>query len=378
MKTATTLLVFAVGALLSLGLVMLYSAGMRAGATEGSARFLVQQLAWAGIGLAACVGAATMDYRWLKQLAWPLLAVSVLLLGLVLVPGIGFDANGARRWFRYGTLSFQPSEAGKIALIIALAAYGERQQRAMKTFTRGLVIPGIFISLVLALIFVEPDRGTAILLAAVSGVMLLVAGVRWRYIVPPVALALIGLACSLWFDSVRRGRILSWLNPDGYKDGVGWQSWQSVIALGSGGWNGLGLGNGRQKLGFVPEHQTDFIFSVIGEELGLIATLSVLVLFVMVVISGIYIAWNARDIFGLLLGTGITFLIGFSAFINIGVVTGALPNKGLPLPFISYGGSNLLLMLGSVGVLLSIVRCASEPSRARTEAYAPMGATQFP
>jgi cell division protein FtsW len=155
---------------------------------------------------------------------------------------------------------------------------------------------------------------------------------------------------------MRRERILAFLHPEKYKNGVGYQSWQAMIALGSGGWTGLGLGNGRQKLGFVPEHHTDFILSIIGEELGLVATLLVVLTFVIFVICGLYIANRARDTFGLLLAAGLTLLIGLQAAINIGVVTSALPNKGLPLPFISYGGSNLLAMLTCVGLLVSVAR----------------------
>ncbi|MEW6155856.1 MAG: putative lipid II flippase FtsW [Verrucomicrobiota bacterium] len=370
MKAAITLLVFCVGALLSLGMVMLYSAGM----TRGGAQFFLAQLAWCGLGLIACLSAAWFDYRWLKKLAIPMLIVSVILLGLVLIPGIGFETKGARRWFRLGIGSFQPSEAAKLALICALAWYGARYQRHMHTFTKGLVIPGVFILLVLGLIFVEPDRGTTILLAAVSGTMLLLAGVRWLYIIPPVALGSFAISLSLWFDDVRRSRILSWLDPEAHKLDTGYQSWQAMVALGSGGWQGLGLGNGRQKMGFLPEHHTDFIFSIIGEELGLIATLGVILLFVIFIICGLYIAWRAPDTFGMLLGSGITFLIGLQAFINIGVVTSALPNKGLPLPFISYGGSNLLMMLISVGILLSIAR----HSESWSELTQPAGRDELP
>jgi cell division protein FtsW len=217
------------------------------------------------------------------------------------------------------------------------------------------------LAIVLGLIFKEPDRGTTILLAAVSGTMLLVAGVRWRFILPAGVAAVAGLVFSLLHDTMRSGRISSWLNPEQHKSDVGYQAYQAMLALGAGGVTGLGLGNGRQKLGFVPEHHTDFIFSIIGEELGLVATLLVVVAFIAILACGIYIALNSRDTFGMLLGTGITFLIGLQAFINIGVVTSALPNKGLPLPFISYGGSNLLTMLTAVGLLLSIAR------RARTD-----------
>jgi len=187
---------------------------------------------------------------------------------------------------------------------------------------------------------------------------LLLAGVQWKFIIPPVILAVVGLVVSILHDPMRMKRIFSWLDLEQNKDGVGYQAYQAMIALGSGGWCGLGLGNGRQKLGFVPEHHTDFIFSIIGEELGLVATLLVIVAFVVLALCGLYIALHARDTFGTLLATGITLLISLQAAINIGVVTSALPNKGLPLPFISYGGSNLLAMLTCVGILLSIARQA--------------------
>jgi cell division protein FtsW len=220
----------------------------------------------------------------------------------------------------------------------------------------------------LGLVFVEPDRGTTILLAAVSGAMLLIAGVRWKYIIPPVLLGAAGLAVSLLHDPMRLRRIFSWWDMEQHREGVGYQAYQAMIALGSGGWMGLGLGNGRQKLGFVPEDHTDFIFSIVGEELGLIATLLVVLAFVVIAICGIYIALRARDPFGSLLAAGITFLISLQAAINIGVVTSALPNKGLPLPFISYGGSNLLAMLTCVGLLFSIARHAPVREKVRTTA----------
>lgn len=377
MRTAITLLVFTSGALLCLGLVILYSAGLRPGAAEWGARFLYNQLIWAGLGLVSCGAMAAMDYRAMKKVAWVIFGVAVVMLILVLVPVIGTKLHGARRWFRLGGFSFQPSELGKLALVIILAFYGEKYQRLMPTFWRGLVVPGVIMGTVLGLIFVEPDRGTTILMALVGGAMLLVAGVRWSYLIPPAIAGGIALAYSLWHDPVRARRILSWLNPEEHRNGVGWQSWQSTIALGAGGWTGVGLGNGRQKLGFVPEHSTDFIFSVIGEEMGLVATMSVVILFVVLVLSGLYIAFHARDMFGFLLGTGLTFLIGLQACINIGVVTAALPNKGLPLPFISYGGSNLLLMMTCVGVLLSIAVRATDRARSGAQELVPMSVMQF-
>jgi cell division protein FtsW len=352
MRFAVTTLAFCVAALLALGLVMLYSSSM----TEGGAHYLILQLMWCACGLALCAAATTLDYQLLRKFAWPIFLLAVMLLALVLVPHIGRKINGARRWFDFHGVRFQPSEFAKLALVILLAWYGNHFQRYMNTLGRGVVLPGACIALILGLVFIEPDRGTTILLGVVGGAILLLAGVRWKYIVPPVALGAVALGISLLSDPMRRKRILSWWDLQQHKDGVGYQAYQAMIALGSGGWTGLGLGKGRQKLGFVPEDHTDFILSIIGEELGLIATLFILLAFVVVVICGIYIAMHSRDTFGFLLGTGITLLVGLQAAINIGVVTSALPNKGLPLPFISYGGSNLLAMFTCVGILFSIAR----------------------
>ena len=363
MKLASTLLVFVVSALLALGLVMLYSATM----FHRSGGFWSGQLLWCCIGVVVCLGAAMSDYQLLKKVSVPVLVLALLLLVAVMIPGIGLERNGARRWLQLPGTTFQPSEFAKLAVIIALAHYCERKGRRMGTFKNGLLIPGMVLGLFLGLIFIEPDWGATALLAAVCGLMLILAGTKIRYMALPV----IGVMCAggylLSQNTVRLNRITSWLDPEGTKQGVGYQAWQSLIALGSGGTTGLGLGNGRQKLGFVPEHQTDFIFSVIGEELGLIATMAVVVGFVLFLVCGGFIAMRARDFFGFLLASGLTFLIGLQAFINIGVVTSMLPNKGLPLPFISRGGTNLVVMLFCVGVLLSIARFANQEGRSKAD-----------
>jgi cell division protein FtsW len=278
------------------------------------------------------------------------------LLVLVFVPHVGVRIKGASRWLKVGGFTVQPSELAKIALILALAWYGERFQRQMGTFFKGIVVPGLFIGCVLGLIFLEPDVGSFLLMASVSSAMLLIAGIRLRFFLPPVILGIIAMGFFLYNNPMRSERIYSWLHVEETKQDKGMQAYQAMVALGSGGVYGVGLGDGRQKHGFVPEHQTDFIYSVIGEELGLIATMGVVLAFLAIVISGVYIAWNAQDTFGMLLASGITFLIGLQAIINIGVVTGSLPNKGLSLPFISYGGSNLVVMLGCVGLLMNVAR----------------------
>jgi len=382
MKIAVTTLAFCVAALLALGMVMLYSSSigmvMRGpGAPQVGAHYLIMQMVWCALGLGVCMTMASLDYRLLKKLTWPIFGFAVMLLVLVLTPlphDITKPINGARRWFNFHGVRFQPSEFAKLALIIALAWYCEHFQRQMDTFKKGIVLPCIIISCVLLPLFVEPDRGTSILLVLVCGGMLVLAGVRWRYILPPITVAGIGLAWSLWHDPVRRERILAFLHPEKYREGAGHQAWQAMLAFGSGGWFGEGLGDGRQKLGFIPEHHTDFILPVIGEELGAVATLLVLLGFAVIFFCGIYISSRARDTFGQLLATGISLLIALQACINIGVVTSSLPNKGIALPFISYGGSNLLAMLTSVGLLLSIGRLSAGEERIR----GPIKATGLP
>jgi cell division protein FtsW len=184
------------------------------------------------------------------------------------------------------------------------------------------------------------------------------AGTKLRYLFPPVLLALVALGFFLWQDPMRSERIYSWLNLEETKMDKGFQAYQALVALGSGGMTGVGLGDGRQKLGFIPEHHTDFIFSVIGEELGLVATIGIVFGFLAIILCGVYVAWHARETFGMLLASGVTFLIGMQALVNIAVVTSSIPNKGLSLPFISYGGSNLVIMLTGVGLLLNVARHA--------------------
>ena len=227
---------------------MLYSSSM----TQVGARYLVMQLVWCALGLVLCVTAASMDYQLLRKLAWPLFAFAVLLLLLVLVPHIGRKINGARRWFNFHGFRFQPSELGKLALIVVLAWYGEHFQRQMPSWKRGIFIPAAYIGLLLGLIFVEPDRGTTILMAAVSSAMLLIAGVRWKCFLPPIILGACAFAVSIWHDPLRMKRVFSWLYSEEYKDTVGYQARQAMIALGSGGWTGSGSATAGKKPGSFP------------------------------------------------------------------------------------------------------------------------------
>ena len=355
MKIAVTTLAFCVAALLSLGLVMLYSSMMM---TPAGAHDLMMQLVWCALGFGLCVMAAALDYKLLKKLAWPIYLLALALAAAVFVPHFGVKVNGAHRWIRLPGATLQPSEFAKVAVIIMLAWFGERYQRKIQNWKQGILFPTLIIGPALGLIFVEPDRGQTILLATVSGAMLLIAGVRWKHLLIPALLGAVVLAFSLFHDSMRKGRIAAWLHPDAHADGAALQANQAMIGLGSGGWFGVGLGNGMRKFGYLPEIHTDFIFANIGEELGLVATLLVVLAFVVIAICGIYIALRAREPFGGLLAAGITFLISLQAAINIGVVTSALPNKGLPLPFISYGGSNLIALLAGIGILFSIARRA--------------------
>jgi len=271
---------------------------------------------------------------------------------------LGYQKNGAYRWIRFSGMTFQPSEFVKIALIIMLAWYCDRSQRKMDTFKRGIIFPSLIIIAALGLVFIEPDRGTTILMCAISGMMLLVAGVRLPHLILPALAGAATLVLSIMHDPMRMNRIAAWLHPQEHIQGAALQAQQGMIAIGSGGLTGLGLGSGLQKLGYVPEIETDYILASIGEELGLIATLFVVVAFLLIGVCGMYIALNARDQFGRLLAVGIAFLISLQAALNIAVVTSILPSKGIALPFLSYGGSNLLAMLVCIGILFSIARHA--------------------
>jgi cell division protein FtsW len=368
MKVAVTILTLCVTSLLALGLVMLYSSSMvmvdRHTHSEMGAHMLQMQVVWCLLGFIACVTMAALDYEILKRFALPFFIGSLFLAALVFIPHIGMQFNGSRRWIRLPGATFQPSEIVKIALILMLAWYGDYSQRKMNTFKRGILIPGMIIAAALGLIFIEPDRGTAILLAAVSGTMLMLAGVRWLHVIPPVIMAGAALAYSLMHDTMRSGRISAWLHPEAHADGAAMQAEQAKIAIGSGGLTGLGLGDGRQKLGFLPEIHSDFIFANIGEELGLVATLLVVLAFLLIAVCGLLVALRARDQFGCLLAVGVTSLISYQAIINIGVVTSLMPNKGLALPFISAGGSSLLAMLIGVGLLFNVARHATSAKMA--------------
>ena len=356
-KIAITLLL-ATLVLLTVGVVMLFStSALQARDRYGDPYYLLKrQLAWMVFGGVGCAAAASIPYQKLRGISVPPLVISAVLLVIVLVPHIGIKVGGARRWLGAGGMRFQPSEFAKLALVIWLAHWLAKEKRRIDQFNRGFAVPmgvaGVFLLLVLA----EPDFGSTALLASVAFAMMFVAGVRLRYLAPTVLSGLAGFAALVIHNPVRAARLMAFMDLDKYKKGPGYQVWQAILAFGSGGINGLGLGNSRQKMFYLPEAHTDFIFPIIGEELGLIGTLAVLGCFAVLVACGVCISLKASDLYGQYLGLGISLLIAMQALINIGVVTAWLPTKGLPLPFISFGGSNLMMNMIAVGVLLSIFR----------------------
>ena len=272
------------------------------------------------------------------------------------MPGIGHASGGAKRWVKLGVLSFQPSEFAGLFLIIYLADLLERKQHIIRNFFYGFMPPLIITGVVVLLIVLQPDLGNAIALLAVALIMMFASGANMMHIVTLVILFLPTLYFLIFRVPYRLRRIIGYLDPWSEAQTEGFQIVQSFLALGSGGIFGLGLGCSRQKLFYLPQAHTDFIFSIIGEELGLIATFLIVFLFTVFVYLGIMISIKARDLFGKFLALGITVSIGFKAFINIAVSTGAIPTKGLPLPFISYGGTALIFNIIGVALLLNIAR----------------------
>jgi cell division protein FtsW len=348
-------LFLAVLGVLVIGIVMLFSTSAFARDTHGDAYFfLKRQAVWLGVGLALCGVTALIDYHFWQKIWWVWLALSVITLALCFVPHIGLRINGSRRWIGVGPVAFQPSEIAKIGVVFFLAWWFTRYEKARSRLLFGFAIPLAIVGMLLSLILCEVDLGTTALLGATMFVMMFVAGAR------PVYLGLLGLAGTgaMVFAAAheRMGRLIAFTDLQRYQQDAGLQQMQALIAWGSGGMDGLGLGHGRQKMLYLPYAHTDFIFPMIGEELGLRMSLAVVFLFVLIIVCGILIALHSKDRFGLLAGCGIISLIGLQAAVNIGVTTSLLPNKGLPLPFVSYGGSNLVACLFGVGLLLNIYR----------------------
>ncbi|MDB4419195.1 putative lipid II flippase FtsW [bacterium] len=358
-KAASIFLCLAVAALICIGLVMLTSASAKWDVNDEQYYYLSRQARWLVIGLVVMVGVALIDYRLLRKFVIPLGIISVLALIGCFLPGIGDAAKGESRWIYLPLLGrFQPSEPAKLVVMIALAAWFARHQSETKTFWKGFVVPCFILGVPLLLILAETDMGTAVGLGAAGLLVLFVSGTRLLYLVPSVVSAVAGLCFMVSQDPIRMKRIMAFMDPEKYRDGVGWQQAMALEAFGNGGPSGVGLGNGIVKQMNFPEHHTDFIFPVIGEELGLAFTLGIVFCFVIIFLVGVGISLHANDLFGRILGLGASSIIVIPAMMNIGVTTSSIPNTGLPLPFVSYGGSNLVFTLAMVGVLLSILRNA--------------------
>jgi cell division protein FtsW len=343
---------------LAFGLVMLYStsAPYAQKAFGDGHHYLKRQCLWIGLGVAALLVAMRCDVHLLRKASGPLLLVSIALLAVTLRSGV--VVNGARRWLAAGPFRFQPSEAAKLALILFLAHRLAWDQRRVKTFVRGFLVPMTATAVVALLVFAEPDFGTSALVAAVAFMMMFVAGTRLIYLLPTVLGGVAAFAVAIMRDPERMGRMLAFLDLEAYGQTAGYQVKQAILAFGSGGTTGVGLGASGQKMFYLPEAHTDFIFPIIGEELGLIATVTLVVAFTILFVAAFWLSLRSGDLYLGLLGMGIALLIGLQAFINMGVVTGILPTKGLPLPFISFGGSNLVVNLAAVGILINIYRHA--------------------
>jgi cell division protein FtsW len=318
--------------------------------------FLKRHLVFFAIGTLLTVFIMNVDYKKIKRFARPVLFVSLILLVLVLIPGIGKEVSGARRWFRFKFFSFQPSELACIAMIIYTADFISRKGNMIKEFLHGFFPPMCVLGICALLILMQPDLGTTLAIGMVVLLMLYIAGVRAAYILSMVLASLPLLYVLIFSVPYRRNRILAFLNPWLDPKGSGFQIIQSQLALGSGGLFGVGLGHSRQKLFYLPAAHTDFIFSIIGEELGLLGTLGVTGLYIVFILQGLKIIKNANDKFGYFLALGLVLMISLKVIINIGVSCGVFPTKGLPLPFISYGGSSFIFDMMSLGLLINIAR----------------------
>jgi cell division protein FtsW len=350
--TVTLLLIF-------LGLVMVFSASaVMAKERYGSGYFfLLRQLGWAAAGILAMVLAMKIDYRRYKH---PAVVFSLLGLTTLLLISVFFldRAHHTHRWIHWGPLSFQPSEMAKPALILFLAFLLESRTKSMKDWRNTLLPAAVPTAILIALIVFQPDLGTAIACAAIAGCILFVAGLDLRYLGGAFAASLLPLYFLIFHVAYRRDRILAFLDPYSDPQGRGFHIIQSLIAVSTGGITGVGLMEGKQKLFYLPEPHTDFIFAVTAEELGLVGALGIVLLFAIFLWRGVRTALKTQDAFGRFLAVGITSMIVVQAFINISVVLGLMPTKGIPLPLVSYGGSSLLVTLACVGVLLNISKQA--------------------
>jgi len=361
---ATLLIVAAL--LTAIGAIMVFSASSVVGITRyhDAMHFFKRELLWIALGSAALWFGLKLDYGLLRRAAPWLLGASIVLLVGVLFPHIGTMEGGARRWYEFGTFSFEPSEFAKIAIIIFLAKLLADREEGARDFN-SIGFPALFwVGVCFVLVLREPDLGTATLFLITAFAMLFAGGARLSQLAIGAAIAIPALLAFVWSSPYRRARFTAFLHPEADPKGTGYHILQSLYGLGSGGLFGVGLGQSRQKFGYLPEQYTDFIYSVIGEELGFIGAAAVLVLFLLFAYRGLRIAMKAEDRFGFFLAVGITTAIAVQAFINIGVVTSTWPVTGVPLPFISYGGTSLVMSLFGVGLLASISRGRSRAALA--------------
>jgi cell division protein FtsW len=356
------LLLVAVLGLLVIGIVMVYSASFIVAHNEFGDEnyFLTRHLIWLALGLVGMGFLAGVDYRRWRRWAWPGMLVAVALLVAVLVPGLGVENYGARRWLWTGGLlpGLQPSEFAKVAVVVFLASWlAGKGQPAARLTTGSLPFLGV-VGLVAALIMKEPDMGTTVVIILAAATVFWVAGANVFHVASTAVIGVVALTWLAQAAEYRAGRLQSWVDPWRDPQGLGWQTVQTLIALGSGGLAGLGLGAGRAKAYFVPNAHTDGIYAIVGEELGLVGALLVLTLFAVIAWRGLTIGLRARDSFGQLLAVGVTGLIVWQALVNMMVVTNAVPFTGITLPFLSFGGSSLVVSLAAIGLLLSVSRYA--------------------
>ncbi len=343
-------------ALVGVGIVMVYSTSaiMAGDRFQDPYFFLKKQVLFAGVGSLLMLFMMFFPYTLLRRLAYPILIVSILLLIAVLIPGIGYRAGGAMRWLKIQWVSFQPSEFAKLGLVIFLAYFLTKKEEKIRSFSFGFLPTVLLSGLVIILVAKEPDLGAALFLSAMVFLLLFVSGVRVIYIAGALLLSIPMVYYLVMNVGYRYKRLVSFIRPWEDPTGTSFQIIQSFLSFGSGGLFGLGLGEGRQKLFFLPAPHTDFIFSVIGEELGLVGAMVVVLLFFIFTVRGIQIGLSLDDRFCAYLALGITLMISLQAVINMAVVLGLLPTKGLTLPFISYGGTSLVTNLAGVGILLHL------------------------
>ncbi len=349
-------LLFSVLSLVGLGVVMVYSASseLSLSAYGHGYFYLKRQAFFSLVGIGAMVFCVHFPYRWYRLAAYPLLLTAMVLLILVLVPGLGSKAGGSTRWLSIAGVRFQPSEIARLAMVIYLAYSLTKKQAKLDIFAVGFVPHVIILSLFAVLIGLEPDFGSLAILTALTWIMMFTGGVKIRHLLAPLPMILAGLAYFLISAPYRMARLVSFLNPWAYAADQGYQVVHSQMAFGTGGLVGTGPGHGYQKLFFLPEPHTDFIFSVIGEEFGFVGVTVIVILYGVILWRGITIARNCSDSFGALVVIGLTAAIALQVCINMGVTLGLLPPKGLPLPFLSYGGTSLVVSMASMGILMNI------------------------